>query len=110
MRQSAAYRPGDRIVYRIQKHSVKPGPRAKNVYAAPRGEEYNYEVDKYWIVREQRDDGSIVAQTRQGKLHELQADDPHLRPASWWECLWHQRQFPVLEELPPSSDRHYVPH
>jgi hypothetical protein len=111
MKQAATYQPGDPVVYRIQKHSAKPGPRAKNVYATPRGEEYTYEVDKYWVVREQHDDGTLVAQTRQGKQHLLQADDPQLRPATWWERLWHQQQFPALE-LPSTeetTDRRYAP-
>lgn len=98
MKRNPTYHEGDRVVYRIQKHSVKPGPRAQNVHASARGEAYTYEVDKYWVVRELRDDGSLVAQTRQGKLHVLPVDDPQLRPASWWECLWRQEQFPDLRE------------
>jgi hypothetical protein len=105
MRRAIDYHAGDRIVYRIQKHSVKPGPRAVNVYATPHGEEYLYEVDKYWMVQEQRPDGSLVAQTRQGKTHVIRANDPHLRLATWWERLWHQDRFPaaidrLADEIP----------
>ena len=65
-----------------------------NVYATPHGEEYIYEVEKYWVVKEQRADGTLVTQTRQGKTHVIQSNDPQLRLATWWERLWHQDRFP----------------
>src|SRR5262249_54972222 len=54
-------------------------------------------VDKCWRVDEALLDGQIVVRTRRGKRHTLSADDPHLRPVSWWEWLlcWHR--FPPLE-------------
>jgi len=88
------YRSGDWIVYRAQKHGACPGPRARNIYATPRGEEYLYEVDKYWVVKQPQADGSLLVETRTGKVHRLRADDPHLRKASWWERLWHADRFP----------------
>lgn len=94
MKQLARYRQGDAVVYRMQKHSVKPGPRALNVYATPQGETYIYEVEKYWTVQETRDDGSLVVVTRQGKNRLVRCDDPNLRRATWWERTWHQRRFP----------------
>lgn len=77
--------PGDWVVYRKQKHSTSPGPRAKDVAAAPQGETYAYVVDKYWVVKQQLDDGQLLLVTRTGKEHAVGQHDPNLRPARWWE-------------------------
>ena len=42
----------DLVVYSKQKHSVSPGPRAREVDAAARGETYSYTVDKFWIIKQ----------------------------------------------------------
>jgi hypothetical protein len=90
----ARLQPGDRVVYRKQKSSVSPGPRAKAVFASPKGEAYHYVVDKYWIVHQVFEDGSVEVRTRQGKVHRIDADDPRLRPATWWEKLLYSNRFP----------------
>jgi len=96
--------PGDRVIYRMPKHSACPGRRAKAVRPAPRGENYTYYVEKLRVVAEVRPNGDVVAQTRRGKRHLLEADDPALRLAHWWERLWHGSRFPTLgdaiERLP----------
>lgn len=93
----ARLQPGDRVVYRKQKSSVSPGPRAKAVFASPKGEAYHYIVDKYWLVQQVFEDGSVEVRTRQGKLHRIDATDPRLRPATWWEKLVHAKRFPSLD-------------
>jgi hypothetical protein len=55
-----------------------------------------YSVDKYWIVTEQRD-GQITLLSRRGKLHLVDANDPRLRPASWWERLIYRDRFPTAQ-------------
>ncbi len=90
---------GDRVVYRKQKSSVSPGPRAKAVYASPKGEAYHYVVDKYWVVQQVFDDGTVEVRTRQGKLHRIDATDPRLRPAKWWEKLLYSNRFPSLGDI-----------
>jgi hypothetical protein len=92
----ARLQPGDRVVYRKQKSSVSPGPRAKAVFASPKGEAYHYVVDKYWIVQQVFDDGSVEVRTRQGKLHRIDLSDPRLRLAKWWEKLIYSKRFPSL--------------
>ncbi len=70
---------GDWIIYRKQKRSPSPGPRAKSIHADQSGEEYTYIVEKYWIVQEIGPDGTLTLITRQGKQHVIPPDDPRLR-------------------------------
>jgi len=90
---------GDRVVYRKQKSSVSPGPRAKAVFASPKGEAYHYVVDKFWIVQQVFDDGTVEVRTRQGKVHRIDGTDPRLRPAKWWEKLIYAKRFPAPNDF-----------
>lgn len=90
----ANYQAGDLVIYRKPKHSTSPGPRAINVHPTPHGDDYDYMVDKYWVVDEVKNDGTIITRTRRGKRHEIDSDDPHLRPASLWHRIVHRGRFP----------------
>jgi hypothetical protein len=94
---------GDRVVFTRDKHTTKPGPRAKNVFATPHGETYEYQVDKYWLVAEVLHDGHVVLLTRRGKRHVLPTADPRLRKASFWERLFKANRFPNGLGLTESS-------
>lgn len=94
---------GDRVVFTRDKHTTKPGPRAKNVIATPHGETYEYQVDKYWLVAEVRSDGNVVLLTRRGKRHVLPTTDPRLRKASFWERLFKGKRFPSSLAMPESQ-------
>ena len=96
-------RPGDWVVYRKQKHSASPGPRAKGVAAAPQGETYAYTVDKYWVVKQRLDEGKVVLVTRTGKEHTVSLADPNLRPARIWERWLNADRFRETEKLIESS-------
>jgi hypothetical protein len=89
------YKVGDKVVYTRDKYTPRPGPRAKNVFATPNGEAYQYQVDKYWIVANVREDDVIILKTRRGKNHTVAADDHRLRKASLFECLWRAHLFPA---------------
>lgn len=93
------FKPGDRVIFHKTKMSNHPGPRARYIHPAPQGEGYTYEVDKYWVVVDLRGNGQIAIRTRRGKVLVLDADDPNLRHANWWERLLHSRRFPALEQL-----------
>jgi len=90
------YKRGDWVVYRMQKYSASPGPRAANVEPEPHGEKYVYHVEKFWTVADVQPDGQLVLVTRRGKRHVLAPNDPQLRPARWWERLVYRSRFPVL--------------
>lgn len=90
---------GDRVIYRREKHSTHPGPRARNVDPSPLGELYSYEVDKFWTVQEVTN-GTVVLITRRGKKHSVKVNDPRLRRANWWERLVHGDKFPSLTTGP----------
>lgn len=92
------YAIGQPIVYTKEKAGAAPGQRARNVMPAAHGEIYSYEVDKYWRVIAVHPDGSLQAITRSGKVHRLEADDPHLRHASWWERFMLHDRFPGEDE------------
>ncbi|MBY0586621.1 hypothetical protein K2X85_05560 [bacterium] len=88
------YRVGDAVVFRIIKCSNHPGPRAARISPEPHGEQYQYEVDKYWTVADVQQDGSIVLQTRRGKRHTVLANNPRLRRASLLERIIYKSRFP----------------
>jgi hypothetical protein len=97
------FKPGDLVIFRKAKHSNSPGPRAKDISPAPKGEEYTYRVDKFWVVIEVRDDGKLVLQTRRGKVHEVDASHPQLRHAGWLSRILHRGRFPKPGEVCPST-------
>ena len=88
--------PGDFLVYRKAKVSSHPGPRARNVQAAENGDDYYYDVDKYWAVADVLEDGRLIAVTRTGKRLYLQPADERLRKAGWIERVRHRSRFPQL--------------
>jgi hypothetical protein len=102
---SKSFQVGDRVVFTRDKHTTKPGPRAKNVVATPHGEMYEYQVDKYWRVVGIQADGQLIFKTRRGKQHVFPASDPRLRKASLWERLFKSKLFPTChdEEIAPSE-------
>lgn len=88
---------GDWVIYRKQKTSNSPGPRAKEVRASSGGESYHYMVDKFWIVEEVLDDG-LKLRTRRGKRNKIPWNDPRLRAPSWWERLVYRGRFQEVED------------
>ena len=91
------FRPGDVVVYKKQKNSTRPGPRAHDLAAAVQDGKFSYVVDKYWVVTEVNADGSIVVQTRRGKRHTISRSDPNLRSVNWWQRLRNRAQFLELK-------------
>jgi hypothetical protein len=87
--------PGDRVIYRKQKCSARPGPQAKHIHPAENGDFYSYEVAKFWTVLAVQANNEIVVCTRRGKQLTLSADDPALRRANWLERLLFRSRFPV---------------
>ena len=91
---SRRFKQGDPVVYRMPKFSTRPGPRAQDVSPSPQGELYTYEVDKFWVVADLKPDGKVLLRTRRGKEHLIEADNPRLRHANWWERLVYRGRFP----------------
>ena len=98
------FKPGDWVIYRKQKRSASPGPRAQQTSPSPKGETYTYLVDKYWIVEEVLDDGTLRLRTRRGKEHIVQADDPRLRKPRWLEGWLLHVRFRSVEESRGAPD------
>lgn len=97
---TAKYQIGEPVVYRVHKRSRSPGPRAQCIHPARHGEDYSYEVAKYWMVEHVGREGLLIARTRRGKRHLLDANDRRLRPARWWERVWLHDRFPQLDPAP----------
>lgn len=91
------FKPGDPVIFRKSKLSTRPGPRAEEIHPAPRGETYSYEVDKFWVVVETREDGTVVVETRRGKQHVIDANHPRLRHINLWERLFYRSRFPRVK-------------
>ena len=90
----SGWEPGDFLIYRKAKVSQRPGPRARNVHPSDKGEDYAYEVDKYWALADVLEDGRLVAVTRRGKHVYLTPQDQNLRKARLLERLVYRRRFP----------------
>lgn len=93
------FQPGDYVIYRKSKHSTQPGPRATNVQPSRRGDTYVYNVDKFWIVEEVQEDGTIIASTRRGKRNAIKPDDPSLKRANLLERILYRSRFAALDEV-----------
>jgi hypothetical protein len=106
MRHFAA---GDRVVYRKTKVSTRPGPRARDVHAAEHGDDYSYNVDKYWIVTGEVDDDTIEVMTRRGKIYRVPVDDPNLRKANTLEEIFRSSRFPKHPETKAGAEREQLP-
>ncbi len=88
------YRVGTPVIFRKSKCSTHPGPRARDVRPARRGDTYSYCVDKLWVVVDRPDSERVVVQTRRAKTYVLNVNDGNLRPARWWERLRYRHRFP----------------
>jgi hypothetical protein len=95
------FQPGDYVIYRKPKFSVHPGPHARSIDPAPKGDYYSYWVDKFWRVVAVESNDQIVICTRRGKQHTLPAADPALRRAWWWERILFRSRFPTMTAAPP---------
>jgi hypothetical protein len=93
---SKDYEVGDWVVFRKQKRGVAPSPRAKNLRPAQHGDEYGYEIEKYWCVCGKLPGGRIEVVTRRGKRHVVDSSDPRLRLANWLERWFLAAKFPSV--------------
>jgi hypothetical protein len=96
--ESASFKPGDWVIYRLQKTSSSPGRRAKKIMPAEHGDTYSYLVEKYWIVQEILPDAQLRLRTRRGKERVVPANDPRLRRARWWERVVYASRFRAVEQ------------
>jgi hypothetical protein len=94
------FKPGDCVIYRKQKYSTHPGPKANSIWPTPCGEYYSYCVDKFYRVTSIHSDQTVVVVTRRGRQRTLGANDPALRRARFWERLLHRHRFPPLPAPP----------
>lgn len=94
--RESQFLPGDWVIYHKTKWSAEPGPRAKNVTPSAGGDQYVYNVDKFWVVEETKDDGSVVLITRRGKRHVLDKELPSLKRANWIERLRYRSRFEAV--------------
>ncbi|MEX0726377.1 MAG: hypothetical protein WD065_08915 [Planctomycetaceae bacterium] len=101
--KGAGWKPGDWAIYRKQKFSTSPGPRAKDVVPATGGEMYVYFVEKYWIVSEVLGNGQLLLRTRRGKQHTVSVNDPGLRRPRWWERFFFGNRFRAILALKGSD-------
>ena len=96
-------RTGDKVVYAKEKFSLSPGPRAKEVSPATKGDEYSYIVEKYWLVKELLPEDHVRLVTRRGKEHVISTHDPRLRRANIWERMFLSSRFPKAGEPPQEN-------
>ena len=91
------FQPGDWVIYRLQKSSASPGPRAQDIVPAAHGEAYSYLVDKYWIVAEVLGSDRLRLRTRKGKTRIVAATDRRLRRPRFYERWLLASRFRAVE-------------
>lgn len=101
---SNRYSPGARVIYLKQKYSTHPSRKARDVHAAPKGELYDYVIEKCRVVELVREDEQLVLRTPKGNLQVVSPTDPGLRPATWLERFRYRSRFAKAAELAGSSD------
>jgi hypothetical protein len=100
---SGKYKPGDFLIYKKQKRSGQPGPRAHSIAPAVQDEKFMYVVDKFWVVEQVHDDGTLDARTPGGKRHRLSTNDPNLRRPTWWQRIWYRSRFrQLMQDVDPT--------
>lgn len=93
------FQSGDLVVYTVTKQSPHPGPRARSVQPTELGEDYSYVVDKFWMVVGAASGNKLTIVTRKGKTRVVDATDPLLRKANWWQKFRYRDRFPSPEIL-----------
>ena len=84
---------GDWVVYRRHKNARRPGPRAQQLRPSSKGDTYQYVVEKIWVVADVLANGKVQCRTRRGKTRVVDADDPQLRRASFWDRIRYRGRF-----------------
>jgi hypothetical protein len=84
----------------MPKAGPRPGPRAREIHASPRGEGFAYVVDKLWVVEAVEANGLLRIRTRRGKTRVVSAASEELRLATFWERLRYRSRFPALPDEP----------
>jgi hypothetical protein len=92
------FKPGDEVVYRKSKQTTQPGPRAQQIRPCPKGDNYTYTVDKFWVIQQVRDNGELVVGTRRGKTHVIEPSDRNLRHPTLWERLRYRASLAQLRQ------------
>jgi hypothetical protein len=98
------FKRGDWVVVRRRKYSTHPGRRARDIEAAERGDYYSYVVDKFWVVADVLSNGHLLLTTRRGKRHTIDANDPELRRATFWDVIRYRARFGRLERSESGAD------
>jgi len=87
------WKAGDLLVYRVPKCSAHPTRRAIGLHASRHGEDYTYEVAKFWKVVEVAE-RHLVCITRKGKERLVEIGDSRARKAHWLERVLMAYRFP----------------
>ncbi|TWT55409.1 hypothetical protein KOR42_27950 [Thalassoglobus neptunius] len=98
-KSASTWEVGDWVIYRKQKRSTSPGPRAEAIHPDEHGEKYTYLVEKYWVVEDIVDGEQLKLVTKRGKRHEVPVTDPRLREPKWWEKWILAKRFKEVEEV-----------
>lgn len=100
---SAKFQKGDWIVFRKTKFSEHPTSRAIEVTPSQQGDGYSYVVEKYWVVVDVLEDGSLVVCTRRGKHHTIAPDEFQVRKANLWDRFARRNRFQETSEVADSG-------
>lgn len=98
------YSEDEKVVYLYDHSSSHPDPAGKNVFASKKGEQYQFQVEKYWVITRILDDDRVEATSRSGTVHEIDRHDPRLRKATWWERIFKSKAFPERMKQQPAGE------
>ena len=74
-----------------------PNPDVRRIKPVPNGDGLIHTVDKFWTVLAPHEDDMLSVVTGGGSTHIIDAADPNLRHANWWEWLFLRWRFPDID-------------
>ena len=96
---------GDLVIYRERKFGRQPAPHARNIAPSPKGDDYSYTVEKYLVVSEVSDDGTVIVTSASGTQLTISRDHPLLVRATWIQRLLYRSRFNKQPEIRDSDRR-----
>jgi hypothetical protein len=88
---------GDCVIFDEVPQTASIESRSGGELDSATGEESAYIVQHYMTVRESSQKGTVVLQTKSGKMHVTLNTNPNLRRARWWERVLYRDRFPQLK-------------
>lgn len=93
------FKKGDWVVYRKQKRGAIPTKRAINIHPFEKGEQYSYQIEKFWVVQDVLPDDKVILCTIKGNKKTVNTKDPGLYKASLLQRFFLRNKYRNIERV-----------